>query len=322
MPVVSTALCRILRHYRDRRFLLVEAGGNFGDELIYRGMYALAKEIGLECVSATYAEFMSARYPREWVVYVHGGGGYVPWWSGRSIHALGRALEEHSGVVILGPTTFHSDRAYLQETLRRDLDRRVSEEIFLFTREAVSHTAVSEIAGEDAHALLDHDTALNLTSSDLLRLAPGEGTRARRRYPLYAIREDKEWLDVGRFNPLRSPLDPIAFCRSFEHWLQLHLSARRIVTNRLHSAICGSGLGTPTTLLPNSYYKNRGVWELSLKERGVQWQDAMPVGELTRLLFGLTRRLMGRGRIRRLHQRWYFGRPPEGGRIAARSHAR
>jgi hypothetical protein len=57
--------------------------------------------------------------------------------------------------------------------------------------------------------------------------------------------------------------------------VRIHLFARSITTNRLHSAIIGAIAGKPVTIGPGSYHKNRSVWQYSLAERGVRWVDAI-----------------------------------------------
>ena len=57
--------------------------------------------------------------------------------------------------------------------------------------------------------------------------------------------------------------------------------------------------------LPNSYFKNRAVWERSLKDRGVRWADHVEVDAASKLVhqIGPARRLMQRSRVQRLVQR-------------------
>jgi exopolysaccharide biosynthesis predicted pyruvyltransferase EpsI len=118
-----------------------------------------------------------------------------------------------------------------------------------------------------AEIICDHDAALNLVKADLLSGKSPEG-----KYVFYAMRYDQERPSAQPYNYLMW-LDPVEVCFTFEKWLSLHLQARRLITNRTHSAILGSILGIPTVLLPNNYHKNRSVWEFSLQDRGVQWRD-------------------------------------------------
>lgn len=67
--------------------------------------------------------------------------------------------------------------------------------------------------------------------------------------------------------------DPVAMCRSHYDYLRLAGSYRHVHTNRLHFAIAALIMGNQATLYPNSYHKNRSVWEASLKDLGCGWSD-------------------------------------------------
>ena len=60
------------------------------------------------------------------------------------------------------------------------------------------------------------------------------------------------------------------------------------MTDRLHSAILGTILGIPVTLMPNSYHKNRAVWEYSLSERGVKWLDELKMSRVASAINSLS----------------------------------
>ena len=125
---------------------------------------------------------------------------------------------------------------------------------------------------------MDEDTAFALDPSDLIRLSRAPA-RPRGRYDLIVSRKDDE-MPQERPGALGRgvELDPALYATSFEHWIRIHLHAKTIVTNRLHSAILGAIYGIPVTLMPGSYHKNRSVWEFSLKCRGVEWADAPLAG--------------------------------------------
>ena len=62
--------------------------------------------------------------------------------------------------------------------------------------------------------------------------------------------------------------DPIKLCRTPDEYLQLAARYESIVTDRLHFAICGLLLGRRVVLLPNSYHKNRSMYETWLRDLG------------------------------------------------------
>jgi exopolysaccharide biosynthesis predicted pyruvyltransferase EpsI len=49
---------------------------------------------------------------------------------------------------------------------------------------------------------------------------------------------------------------------------------RRIHTDRLHFAVAGLMVGTEVVLYPNSYHKNREVYDLSLKRLGCKFSES------------------------------------------------
>lgn len=271
--VVSNNLFQLFREFSTRPFLFIEPGGNSGDSLIYKGAYKLAAQACLPFRAATHEEVIDRldSVPSDTVIYIHGSGGFVPLWSGRPSAALRRLIATFKGTVILGPSTFSEDVDYLKRSFIDDLPGARCRRLFLFTREHTSYLVLKRCLPAWVELLEDHDTALNLGAGDL------DGSCIRQKYSFYAIRTDKEVCPAVTMNVFSSQLDPVPYSRSFEEWFLFHARAREIVTNRLHSSILGAVLGKPTTLMPNSYHKNRSVWEFSLADRGVSWREALPV---------------------------------------------
>lgn len=277
--VASTETLRIFREYRSREFIFVEPGGNFGDLLIYRGAEKLARLAELKFTSVKHNEFMNSSYPKKSVVYIHGSGGFLPFWSGTPIKELRKAISEHYEVVVLGPSTFSNDKAFLEKVMCSHMEKARANKILVLCRDRVSYIVLQQCISGNVELLLDHDTALNLQSEDLPQSNCGNG-----RFTLYAIREDKEAYNIKNKEYFSVWVDPVKYCKSFEEWVKIHAHAKKIVTNRLHSAIAGTILGKETILLPNNYHKNRAVWQFSLKSRGVTWKEELPTCFLSRLV--------------------------------------
>jgi exopolysaccharide biosynthesis predicted pyruvyltransferase EpsI len=85
------------------------------------------------------------------------------------------------------------------------------------------------------------------------------------------VRKDPERV-VRR--PWLSP-DPVKICRTTEEYLELAAQYQQIVTDRLHFAICGLIVGRRTTLLPNSYHKNRSMHETWLAGLGCRFAQSV-----------------------------------------------
>ncbi|MBI4597128.1 MAG: polysaccharide pyruvyl transferase family protein [Candidatus Omnitrophica bacterium] len=292
---VILSLQEVWFEYAKRPFVFVRPGGNFGDYLIYRGAEKLAIEMELRFRTLNHEEFMGARLDPEEVLYFHGGGGFNSWWSGRPIRAFQRAARVHRGVIIVGPQTYQADQEFLRRIFNDTLQVARAQRVMLFARELVSFRVVSEALGDGVELGVNHDTALYLSRADVLQ-RPVEP-----RYRLEAIRTDKEAVPISGGDGQAVRLDPAAYCRDFAHWISVHARAKAIVTNRLHSAMAGTILEIPTTLLANNYHKNRAVWEFSLRDRGVQWADTLPQSQR----WGLGARLLHRPEMTSWRYRLY-----------------
>jgi len=91
------------------------------------------------------------------------------------------------------------------------------------------------------------------------------------------LRKDKEALFAGH-----STGDPIRACKTVQEYIDLAGTYSCLVTDRLHLAICGLLQKRAVTLLPNSYHKNRSMWETWLQDLGCAWSDALAVELLGR----------------------------------------
>jgi len=70
--------------------------------------------------------------------------------------------------------------------------------------------------------------------------------------------------------------DSAKVCKTPQAYILLAARYERIVTNRLHFAIAGLLAWREVTLLPNSYFKNKAVWECWLKDLGCLWSETLP----------------------------------------------
>ncbi len=288
--VASNKLLELFKSLKNHKFIFVEPGGNFGDQLIYNGAYKLALLAGLEYEKISFESFKRTIFKESDVIYFHGGGGFVPWWSGTPIEGLKKTITMHAGITIVGPQSFSEDVSFLKKIFDFTSDKIICKECFIFTREITSFNNLKKVLPRQMVLDYDHDTALNLDEFDILKQRKVDN------FVFYAIRNDKESSnDKSYFVSFPSLFfDPISYCRSFDDWVSVHSKAKKIITNRLHSSILGSILGKPTVLLPNSYHKNHSVWDFSLQQRKVKWMDALPSYEeikLNPLLKKLQRKL-------------------------------
>lgn len=265
----QSPLAQIFQENKDAKFVFVQPGGNYGDRLIYFGLEVLARKLKLNFQSFSTQEFLDRQPATDEILYMHGGGGFNRWCSGISLKILDHALHSKAKMVIQGPCTIEQDTEYVQNILAKVL-RKPDKPLFYFmARELMTFKLCNEYLGDvGANISLDQDTAF-WADSKSLEACSGP---PRSMYRFYALREDNE-VSSDRVHDYGKGItfDPAYFCKSFEHWIKVHLHAKEIITTRTHSAIVGALLNKPVIMYPSRYHKNRSIWEHSLKQRGVIW---------------------------------------------------
>jgi len=276
--VASKKLLEVFLRYKERKFVFIRPGGNFGDYLIYRGAEKLGRDAGIEFVTLHWRDYMTQEIASNSVIYIHGGGGFNKWYTESPLKILKKAITGHKGVVINGPQTCVSNDIVWENDFSRIWTGVISGKIYLFTREQTSFQIIRKLVPHSVSVICDHDTAFNLSKDDLVSEDdPG-------RYVLYTMRDDREIKKPSCGKLFSVWIDPVEACDNFSQWVFLHSKAREIFTDRLHSCIVGTLLGKRVTLLPNSYHKNRSAWEYSLQKMNVCWRDSIPLPFIARLL--------------------------------------
>jgi exopolysaccharide biosynthesis predicted pyruvyltransferase EpsI len=142
--------------------------------------------------------------------------------------------------------------------------KNIRNEVHLFCRERYSFALLESMEfSENVHIHLSPDTALYLSKRDF-----GLDKALGNEYVLISPRDDKEgavnW-EIGDIPPhKRILLGDAIHVRGFRTFVELIGNASEVYTDRLHVAIFSSILGKKTHLYPNSYYKNKGIYEFSL----------------------------------------------------------
>lgn len=169
-------------------------------------------------------------------------------------------------------------------------------DIVLFCREKRSYEYVRRTVGPEVNVYLDHDLAFHLESREVIAglaykpIVLYLQTIIRKKFmdtrTLYVFRRD---LEKTVFTP---PLDnndvstKINYCwgqdnielvqRTVGEFLRFIDFFKIVHTNRLHIAIAGYLLDKQVFMYPNSYYKNRAVYEFSLAaEKNVTFCDRL-----------------------------------------------
>lgn len=279
---MSGPLAEVLGLYRDRPWLLVQPLGNWGDSLLYVAAERMATAAGLRWSPCGTFDFERLVTVAGHCIYLQGGGGLNPWSSGRAFANLVNAVARPGVVVVQGPCSVGGDEEWLRDLVASLLRQRRCERLVFIARERASIELLEDagLQGDGISLVIDHDTALSLTSADLLELSD-LATMPAGRYHLVVTREDNEQ-PVGPRSTVAAfrnrnviCMDPAREALTFRQWLRMHLFATTIQTDRLHSAIAGVVAGKHVTLAGGSYHKNRKVWEFSLAARGVEWTDSV-----------------------------------------------
>jgi exopolysaccharide biosynthesis predicted pyruvyltransferase EpsI len=234
-------LKHFLEKYRGKSIDFYRFPGNYGDSLIWHGTKIILKELN---ITENYVEINSSKSNA--VLFIDGGGNFVDYYSDVR-DFLTEKPNLYEEVVILPHTIFGDKQIEILNNL--------SGNIAVFCREKVSFEFLKEkfINGE---VYLWHDCAFY---NEFQKTTIGQGI-------LNAFRKDKESViekepelnhDISYNGYATKPLNEFVNCLN---------EYEEINTDRLHVAICGTLLGKKVNLYPNSYYKNKAVFEYSLSK--------------------------------------------------------
>lgn len=267
---MSKNLSEIFSQYKDKKFIFVQPGGNWGDHLIYFGAEHLAEQLGVDFSTKTKEEFLALDDITDQVIYIHGGGAFNSWCSDSGFRLLTAALKKNNNIVIYGPASCGDVPEFLAEQFSNCFKVNNAKKCYMFAREQKTFDMFSNIDSivDNATLLKDVDTAFQLSKEAVIKRVGEEKFL----YDFYAFREDNEACDTEHeFSYSSVVFDPPLWCESFDHWLKVHLYATKIITNRTHSSVIGSILEKPTYLFSGSYHKNKSIWLETLQDKNVKW---------------------------------------------------
>lgn len=236
------------RNLQGVRCDLLRFPGNYGDALILRGTREILNSAGVE-----YRLIQCDNAPASDTLIVDGGGNLVDLYD--DVRSFLESVGKHYSRIVILPHTITGARPL---ACLRELGHRV----VVFCRERVSYAAVRASAPQ-AEVFLWHDCAL------FAKVQRRGGTTAEPNSILFAYRTDAEASssarscvrgnrDLSLEGNAMSPLD---------HIVEVLGRYERVFTDRLHIGIAASLLDCEVVLYPNSYYKNRAVYEYSLVSR-------------------------------------------------------
>jgi exopolysaccharide biosynthesis predicted pyruvyltransferase EpsI len=228
--------------------------GNAGDGFIAHATYELFSRFGV-----SYTAYKGSEIAQGDPVVIGGGGNLV---EGRYTDVATLVRNHSERQVVLLP---HTIVGYA------DIVAKTADKLTLFIRDPVSHALALANGADPKRTFLSHDLTFFLNRSVLAPFHKlGKGI-------LYALRTDRESSGVLAISPDNIDLslswcgdlwsDPL-FCKMSTESLASYIAQfESVLTDRLHISILSAMLGKQVTMLPNSYFKNRAVWEHSLQSR-------------------------------------------------------
>lgn len=229
-----------LEKYRNTSVDFFRFPGNYGDSLIWHGTKILLSRLNIK---EKYVDTSSPKYND--VLFIDGGGNFVDYYSDVKNFLIKKA-DLYTNIVILPHTIFGEDQVKVLNNIRKNLT--------VFCREKISASFL-ETNLTHGNLYLWHDCAFynSLTQS------PEEGVGI-----LQAFRVDKESIRKVPESNIDLSYDGYAQ-KPLDDFFGLIKEYKEVNTDRLHVAIGATLLGKQVKLFPNSYYKNKAVFEYSLK---------------------------------------------------------
>ncbi len=233
-------LKKYLNRYKNIGVDFFRFPGNYGDSLIWHGTKNL---LSLLHISEHFVDISSPKYND--VLFIDGGGNFVNYYSDiRDFLIEKPAL--YSEIVILPHTIFGEKQIKVIDN--------VSSKLTIFCREKISAKFLEENLTHSKICLWRDCAFYN----EFPQGPKGSGIlnafRADNESILNALPESNKDLSYNGYatKPLRELIETL------QKYAQIN-------TDRLHVAIGSTLLGKQVKLFPNSYYKNKAVFDYSLK---------------------------------------------------------
>lgn len=243
---------KFLSQYSGKNVILIPFDGNSGDALILFGTITLLDKLNIKFKFGN----INTNYNNE-VILINGGGNLVGIYSD-----VKKIIEkyQHNNKIILLPHTIKDEDKLLNN---------LSSNTIIFCREFKSYNYVKKMAKYPNNIYLDHDMAFQIKNLEKFN-RKGNGIAN-----CYRIDAEKTNIVI--------PCDNNDISNTINHYLQLkdkninkqivteflqYLSNfEEINTNRLHVAIGSSLLGKKVNFYGNSYWKNKSIYEFSIKDK-------------------------------------------------------
>lgn len=233
-------LRKYLDKYKNTKVDFFRFPGNYGDSLIWHGTKRLLASLN---ISEQYVGIGSPKYND--VLFIDGGGNLVDYYSDVKEFLI-KKPSIYDEIIILPHTIFGEKQI--------EVLNNIPSKLTVFCREKVSAEFL-ENRITHGEVYLWHDCAFYNKFSPV---PSGEGV-------LNAFRLDKESI----LRTLPEPNNDLSHkgyaTKPLNELINVLQKYAKVNTDRLHVGICATLLGKQVRLFPNSYYKNKAVFDYSLQ---------------------------------------------------------
>lgn len=236
-------LRKYLDKYKNTKVDFFRFPGNYGDSLIWHGTKMLLSSFN---ISEQYVDISSPRYNS--VLLIDGGGNLVDYYSDVKEFLI-KKPSLYDEIIILPHTIFGEKQI--------EVLNNISSKLTVFCREKVSAEFL-ENRLTHGEVYLWHDCAFY---NEFPQIPIGEGVfnafRSDKESIMHILLLPKSNIDISYDGYATKPLDGLV--NTLRKFAQVN-------TDRLHVAICATLFGKQVKLFPNSYYKNKAVFDYSLQK--------------------------------------------------------
>ena len=242
-----------LEKYQNDNIILIPNPGNAGDALILYGTIQIFDKLNLHYTIGD----INIVY-RDKTLFYGGGGNLVGLYNDCSNFI--NKNHKSNNIVILPHTITNVD----------NLLNSVSENIIIMCREKISYDYVKKIIKNKNNLYLSKDLAFYINKNEIEKYknieGNGECNAFRRDREKTSIIIPNDNIDLSRHFSKKMQTENITVCKDVCFNIFNYLSNFSIInTNRLHIAIAGSLLDKKVNFFQNSYYKNKAMYDYSIK---------------------------------------------------------
>jgi|7_EtaG_2_1085326.scaffolds.fasta_scaffold02112_2 exopolysaccharide biosynthesis predicted pyruvyltransferase EpsI len=278
-----------LKSYKDKKIIYIINPGNIGDGLISYGTFNVFDKVGLDYTISHkpyghvyenkilfYAaggntddknRFLKRNYANNEIVMLphtifFGGGGNLIGLYKNCYKFLKRNIKKHN--IVLLPHTIKDEDGLI---------KRLDDNVKIICREVKSYQYVRSVIRNKNNVFISKDMAFYINNIDEYKIRKGTGTGNCFRTDVektdIVIPQNNKDISIGSISYKLSKEEIISRCLKMLEYLSRY---EIINTNRLHVAIAGALLDRKVNLWCNNYWKNKEVYEYTLKKyKNVVW---------------------------------------------------